>query len=146
MIKIKFEVDVDPPAGANFERKFRLLPSAYDIVLYDMPSLFAGKLHAVVCRAWQNRVKGRDLYDYLFYLSRGASVNIEHLKARLVQSGYWKEKAALKIGDVKKMLRAKFDDVDYEKAKLDVEPFVRDKRELDLWNADFFKKITENLK
>ena len=146
MIKIKFEVDVDPPAGANFERKFRLLPSAYDIVLYDMPSLFAGKLHAVVCRAWQNRVKGRDLYDYLFYLSRGASVNMEHLKARLVQSGYWKEKAALKIGDVKKMLRAKFDDVDYEKAKLDVAPFVRDKRELDLWNADFFKQITENLK
>lgn len=74
-VKIKFEVDVNPPAFAAFEHKYRLLPVPYEVRLYDMPSLFAGKIHAVICRAWQSRIKGRDLYDYVFYLSRGAAVN-----------------------------------------------------------------------
>ena len=69
LIKVKFEVDTTPPPYARFERQFRLLPIPYEINLYDMPSLFAGKLHAVLCRAWKSRVKGRDLYDYVFYLS-----------------------------------------------------------------------------
>ena len=69
LIKVKFEVDTTPPPYAGFERQFRLLPIPYEINLYDMPSLFAGKLHAVICRAWKNRIKGRDLYDYVFYLS-----------------------------------------------------------------------------
>ena len=86
-IKIKFEVDTTPPAYATFERKFRLQPIPYEVNLYDMPSLFAGKLHAVICRAWKSRVKGRDLYDYVFYLSRGTPVNLRHLYARLVDSG-----------------------------------------------------------
>lgn len=64
IIKIKFEVDTTPPPYATFERKYRLMPIPYEVNLYDMPSLFAGKLHAVICRAWKNRVKGRDLYDY----------------------------------------------------------------------------------
>jgi len=51
----------------------------YEISLYDMQSLFAGKIHAVICRGWKNRVKGRDLYDYIFYLSRGTAVNLKHL-------------------------------------------------------------------
>ena len=87
VIKIKFEVDTNPPAFATFERKYRLLPVPYEVMLYDMPSLFAGKVHAVICRAWKNRIKGRDLYDYVFFLSKGIRLNVEHLKARLVQSG-----------------------------------------------------------
>ena len=87
IIRIKFEVDIDPPAHAAFESKYRLLPSPYEVRLYDLPSLFAGKIYAVLCRAWKNRVKGRDLYDYVFYLAKGAAVNLAHLKARLVDSG-----------------------------------------------------------
>ena len=68
VIKIKFEIDTDPPAYADFEHRYRLQPAPYEISLYDAPSLFAGKVHAVICRAWQSRVKGRDLYDYVFYL------------------------------------------------------------------------------
>ena len=63
VIKIKFEIDIDPPAFASFEHKYRLLPAPYEVNMYDMPSLFAGKIHAVLCRAWQSRIKGRDLYD-----------------------------------------------------------------------------------
>lgn len=144
-MKIKFEVDTDPPDGAGFERKYRLLPAPYDITLYDYPSLFAGKVHALLCRAWQNRVKGRDLYDYVFYISRGASLNTEHLKARLVQSGAWNAMDDLTINDIKKLLYRRFDTIDYKQAKDDVSRFVKDTRPLDLWSSDFFRQITEEL-
>ncbi len=145
-IKIKFEVDTNPPAGATFEHKYRLLPAPYEVTLYDMPSLFAGKAHAVICRAWKSRVKGRDLYDYVFYLSRGAALNTEHLKARLVQSGVWKAEDSFTVEDAKKLLCARFDTIDYAQAKGDVSPFIKDKAALDLWGADFFKQITKGLK
>ena len=145
-IKIKFEVDTNPPIGATFERKYRLLPSPYEVTLYDMPSLFAGKAHAVICRSWKSRVKGRDLYDYIFYLSRGAALNTEHLKARLVQSDAWKQEKNFNIDDAKKLLCSRFDTIDFEQAKDDVRPFIKDTGSLDLWCADFFKQITNDLK
>ena len=145
-IKIKFEVDTNPPSGATFEHKFRLLPAPYEVTLYDMPSLFAGKAHAVICRSWKNRIKGRDLYDYIFYLSRGAALNTEHLKARLVQSDAWKQEDEFTIDDAKKLLCSRFDTMDFEQAKEDVRPFIKDTGSLSLWSADFFKQITDNLK
>jgi len=144
-IKIKFEVDVLPPDGASVEHKFRLLPAPYEITMYDMPSLFAGKLHAVICRAWKSRVKGRDLYDYVFYLSHGATVNLPHLKARLAESDAWNADTELTIADVKKLLNEKFDTIDFEQAKDDVRPFIKDSASLALWNAEFFRQITEQL-
>ena len=145
-IKIKFETDTNPPAGAAFEHRYRLLPAPYAVTLYDMPSLFAGKAHAVICRAWKNRVKGRDLYDYVFYLSRGAALNTVHLKARLVQSAAWEEYAAFTVDDAKKLLCSRFETIDYAQAKEDVRPFIKDTASLDLWNADFFQQITNGLK
>lgn len=145
-IKIKFEVDTDPPAAASFEHRFRLLPAPYEVTLYDMPSLFAGKAHAVICRAWKNRIKGRDLYDYIFYLSRGASLNTEHLKERLVQSGVWESEKPFSVSDAKELLCSRFDTIDYSQARDDVRPFIRDTASLELWSADFFKQITEGLK
>ncbi|WP_295092403.1 nucleotidyl transferase AbiEii/AbiGii toxin family protein [Ruminococcus sp.] len=145
-IKIKFEVDTNPPIGATFERKYRLLPSPYEVTLYDMSSLFAGKAHAVICRSWKSRVKGRDLYDYIFYLSRGAALNTEHLKARLVQSEAWNQENDFNIDDAKKLLCSRFDTIDFEQAKDDVRPFIKDTGSLDLWCADFFKQITNELK
>ena len=91
VVKIKFEVDTNPPAFATYEHKYRLLPVPYEIRLYDMPSLFAGKIHAVICRGWQSRIKGRDLYDYIFYLSKAVTVNQRHLRTRLIDSGYISE-------------------------------------------------------
>ena len=145
-IKIKFEVDTNPPSGATFEHKYRLLPAPYEVTLYDMPSLFAGKAHAVICRSWKNRIKGRDLYDYIFYLSRGAALNTEHLKARLVQSGAWKQENKFTVDDAKMLLCSRFDTMDFEQAKEDVRPFIKDTGSLNLWSADFFKQITSNLK
>jgi len=146
LIKVKFEVDTNPPAFATFERKYRLLPIPYEINLYDMPSLFAGKIHAVICRSWKTRVKGRDLYDYVFYLSRGTNVNLRHLGARLAQSDFIEADKTISLGDVKDMLYTRFEQIDYEQAKQDVLPFIRNPDALALWSADFFKGITESLK
>ena len=146
LIKIKFEVDTNPPALASFERKYRLLPVPYEVMLYDMPSLFAGKVHAVICRAWKSRIKGRDLYDYVFFLSKGAHLNIEHLKARLVQTGVWDVGKAFSVEDAKHLLYERFETIDYQQAKEDVVPFLKNTAALDMWSADFFKQITEGLR
>lgn len=146
VIKIKFEIDTNPPPFATFETKYKLEPSPYEISLYDLPSLFAGKIGAVLCRAWKSRVKGRDLYDYIFYLQKNATFNLKHLQARLAQAEFIEKDKQLTLEDVKEMLNQKFDSIDYEEAKKDVIPFVKDTDLLNIWSADFFKAITQNLK
>ena len=144
-IKIKFEVDTTPPAYATFERKYRLLPIPYEVNLYDMPSLFAGKLHAVICRAWKSRVKGRDLYDYVFYLSQGTPVNLRHLNARLVDSGFDGAREDMTLGEIRDILHRRFESIDYEQARQDVLPFIKNPAALEIWSKDFFIAITDNL-
>lgn len=146
IFRIKFEVDIDPPIEAGFEHKYSLKPVPYEVTLYDLPSLFAGKIHALLCRGWKNRIKGRDLYDYVFYLQRGASLNLSNLKQKLIQSEVWKKDDELTLDDVKKMLWKRFDGVNFEKTKDDVRNFVKDKASLDVWSSDFFKAITAELK
>ena len=146
VIKIKFEIDTNPPPLATFENKYRLLPSPYQVKLYDMPSLFAGKLHAVICRSWGNRIKGRDLYDYVFYLANNAAVNLPHLRARLEDTGILTEKDTFELKELQTMLKERFATIDFELAKQDVLPFVADKSKLELWSKEFFIDITQNLK
>lgn len=146
VIKIKFEIDVNPPSYATFERKYRLIPLPYEVNLYDEASLFAGKIHAVIGRSWRNRIKGRDLYDYVFYLSRNTAVNIRHLQARLIQSGHFADTQMLTLDGVKQLLCERFTEIDFEQAKADVLPFIKDTTLLNLWNADFFQQITTELK
>ena len=145
VIKIKFEVDTNPPAFAQFENKYRLLPTPYQVKLYDMPSLFAGKLHAVICRAWKSRVKGRDLYDYVFYLAKQAEVNLSHLRARLEDSGALSKDELFTRETLLKMLNKRFETIDFEQAKQDVLPFIANPAKLDLWSKDFFITITDKL-
>ena len=145
LIKIKFEVDTTPPPYAGFDQKYRLMPIPYEIRLYDMPSLFAGKIHAVICRAWKSRIKGRDLYDYVFYLSRQTPVNLKHLNARLVDSGFEGAREDLTLSEVKEILLRRFASIDYDQAKTDVLPFIRNPAALNVWSEMFFHSITENL-
>ena len=110
-----------------------------------MPSLFAGKIHACLCRKWKTRVKGRDFYDYVFFLSIGAKVNLINLKAKLVQSNFIDDDYNLTIENLKLLLNERFTEVDFEQAKEDVLPFIRNKSKLDLWSKEFFIEITKNL-
>ncbi len=144
-LKIKLEVDTNPPPGAGFELRYALRPVPYVVRLYDKPSLFAGKIHAVLCRNWARRIKGRDLYDYVWYLSQDTPVNLFHLQKRLEQSDRWDSSKQLALQNTKDMLKERFSQLDFEAAKKDVIPFLSDASELDLWNAGFFQAITENL-
>jgi predicted nucleotidyltransferase component of viral defense system len=144
-VKIKFEVDTNPPPFAGYEKQYRLLPIPYEVRLYDAPSLFAGKIHAVLCRGWKSRIKGRDLYDFVFYVSRNISVNLAHLNARLTDSGFIPYGSFMTIENIKEALCERFASIDYPNAKQDVLPFIKNPASLDVWSADFFEKITQNI-
>lgn len=144
-IKIKFEVDINPPSGATFEEQYKLLPSPHQIKLYDKESLFAGKIHAILCRGWKSRIKGRDLYDYVFFLANNIHVNLTLLKNKLIDSEYIKKEDTFNITILKELLIKKFNEIDYKEAKEDVMPFIKNLDILNLWNSDFFISITQNL-
>ena len=144
-IKIKFEVDINPPVGAKYELKYKLLPSPHQVRMYDEGSLFAGKIHAILCRNWNYRTKGRDLYDYIFYLSKNIGVNMTLLKEKLIDSKVLNRNDIFDIDILKKMLNERFNVINYADAKEDVIAFIEDKKSLNLWSADFFKEITKNI-
>ena len=118
----------------------------YAVRLYALPSLFAGKLHAVLCRGWQQRVKGRDLYDYVWYLSRGVPVDLGHLQNRLVQTGHWEAETPLTLAALQQLLTARFHTIDFAAARRDVLPFIKRPELLELWGEDFFCSITGQLR
>ena len=145
-IKIKFEVDINPPDGATYEDKYKLLPSPHQIKLYDKESLFAGKIHAILCRNWNFRTKGRDLYDYVFFLANNIRVNMILIKNKLIASNYINKDDNFDIDILKKLLIKKFSEIDYKDAKDDVMSFIKDTSSLEIWNKDFFINITKDLK
>ena len=144
-IKIKFEVDINPPSGATYEEQYKLLPSPHQIKLYDSSSLFAGKIHAILCRNWKTRTKGRDLYDYIFFLANNINVNLDLIKNKLIESEYIDKNSKFDINVLKDLLIKKFNEIDYNEAKEDIMPFIKDVDSLNLWNKDFFISITEKL-
>lgn len=144
-IKIKFEVDINPPPGAKYELRYKLLPSTHQVRLYDEGSLFAGKIHAILCRNWNYRTKGRDLYDYIFYLSQNINVNIKLIQEKLIDSKVLKRDDLFNIEILKELLFQKFDRINFQDAKDDVVAFIEDKGSLDLWSKEFFREITKNL-
>jgi len=142
-IKIKLEVDINPPAGAGFEVKYQLSPIPYSVRLFDKPSLFAGKVHAILYRNWGgNGTKGRDLYDYIWYLSQETGLNLNHLAERIRQTENIKG-FTLTLEDLKQRLIEKFTGIDYKAVKADVEPFIKDKNELSIWSKEFFISVTK---
>ena len=142
-LKIKLEVDINPPKYGEYEVKYLLNPIPFSVKLFSESSLFAGKLHALLCRAWKTRVKGRDLYDYVWYLSKSAPLNLKHLEARMQQSGHLKENINLTKELLSSMLQERFSEIDYSQAKQDVIPFIKDSEKLQLWSEEFFQNITD---
>ena len=136
--KIKFEIDTDNPTGGKFETKYRFLPAPYDARMFDESSLFAGKIHAVICRNCKNHVKGRDYYDYLFYIGKGSKLNLTYLENKLKYSKVLPQNEKLTLEKVKDLLKAKFEVANYELAKEDVMNFIPDKSLLNLWKKELF--------
>lgn len=146
MIKIKFEVDTDNPEGGITETKFRMLPAPYEVKVFDESTLFAGKIHAIICRNYKSHVKGRDYYDYLFYIGKGARVNLKYLESKLKNTGAIAQNEKLTLEKVKEILKTRFETIDYESAKDDVSNFVNDKNILKLWKKELFISTLNDLK
>lgn len=143
-ITIKLELDTTPPPDATTEVKTRLLPTPFQVRLYDLPSLFAGKLHALLFRDWKNRVKGRDFYDFLWFVSRRVAVNLPHLQARILQSGN-SRREVLDLAMLHALLKERFERVDIAAAAEEVRPFLRDSRELALWSRNLFADLASHV-
>ncbi|MBU0506004.1 MAG: nucleotidyl transferase AbiEii/AbiGii toxin family protein [bacterium] len=143
-IKIKLEVDTNPPKGSHVENKFNDFPFAYSITLQDLPSLFAGKLHAVLCREY---VKGRDWYDLIWYMSRKTLINYDFLTSALIQQGSWKNsKIEINAAWCIKELKNKIKSLDWNAAKNDVKRFLNPNEvaSLEIWGKDFFIDRVDN--
>lgn len=144
IIKIKIEVDTDPPSGAHYEVKHRLNPILHSVKLYDLPSLFAGKLHALLCRSWKERVKGRDFYDYIWYLKQNVPVNIFHLEQRMRQTKHWQKERAMNLNDLQSLIAERVSQINFEEAKKDIMPFISNTEELSFWSPGFFIQISKD--
>ncbi len=144
---IKLEIDTDPPGSFETEAKLLLLPTPFSVITYQQPDLFAGKIHAILQRPWKSgRIKGRDYYDFVWYVARNIPVRLNHLEQRLRQSGSWSSGRALKESDLRNLLEEKFSTVDFELAKRDVLPFIKDPSAVALWNKEFFLSLLDLIK
>ncbi|MFZ3110148.1 MAG: nucleotidyl transferase AbiEii/AbiGii toxin family protein, partial [Rectinemataceae bacterium] len=145
LIKIKLEMDADPPAGIRTENRTLFEPFPVSIRVVVPACLFAGKMHACLCRAWMTRTKGRDWYDLLFFVSRAIPVDLTHLEARMRQSGHWNESRSLEANDAQDLLAKRIQAIDWQQAKADVLPFIRDPRSLDLWGMELFDEAARRI-
>ncbi|MDY6951489.1 MAG: nucleotidyl transferase AbiEii/AbiGii toxin family protein [Thermodesulfobacteriota bacterium] len=140
-LKIRLEVDTDPPGGFKTETQYVLTPIPFSVRVYCLPDLLAGKLHAILCRRWKTRVKGRDWYDLVWYAARHREVRISHLESRMRQSGDYRDDEPLIPDRLQHLLLQAVDDLDVDRARREVAPFVVDQRALDVWSGDFFRQI-----
>lgn len=145
-LKIKFEVDTENPEGGKIESKFRMLPSLYEVKTFDESTLFAGKIHAIICRNYKSHVKGRDYYDYLFYIGKGSCFNLHYLENKLKKTGVLTDNEKLTLDKTKELLKERFETVDYESAKEDVSNFINNKDSLTLWKKELFLSTLDELK
>ncbi len=142
LLKIKLEVDTDPPEDAEYEVKYQLNPVPYSVRLFTLPTIFAGKIHALLYRNWKNRVKGRDFYDYVWFLSRNIKPDLKHLTRRMQQSGNWQGDGVITQEILLALLIERFSTTDFEQAKRDVKQFLANPAVLDIWSEEFFIKIS----
>lgn len=152
LVKIKLEVDTHPPLDFQSEKKTLLTPSPFSVHSMTLPSLFAGKMHAILCRSWVSRPKGRDWYDLIWYISHGYELDLKHLAARLKQSCDWQEKQGYTLPEnidqayIGEMLKKRIEDLDINAAKRDVEVFISDNRVLDIWSKEFFVDLVDKIR
>lgn len=143
-IKIKLEVDVNPPLKFQTESKTLLLPMTFNVRTMTLPNLYAGKMHALLFRSWKNRVKGRDWFDFEWYVKNNSPLNLEHLCQRMKESGKFKKDILTKEEFVK-LLYNKIDTLDIQQAINEVKGFVKDARVFDFWSKDYFKLLVSKV-
>jgi len=145
IIKIKIEVDTDPPPGFATQSKFLLQPIPFSVRAFALPDLFAGKMHAVLCRRWKGRVKGRDWYDLIWFATLYPRMHLSHLEQRMLQSGHLKAGEGLTRENFIKRAAQAVEMLDIAQARKEVEPFVKDAEALEVWSKEFFFDVMQRI-
>ena len=136
-IKIKIEVDTCPPLDFRTEQKLLLMPHSFMTRCFTLPDLFAGKMHALVFRGWKNRVKGRDWYDFEWYVRNNIPLDFHHLAERCRQFN----NEEITIESFKEKLLYRLSTADIRQVKADVLPFIHNPRDLEIWSNDYFVQL-----
>jgi hypothetical protein len=146
VLKITLEVDTDPPPGFSTEIRYLLRPVPFAVRTFSLPDLFAGKMHAVLCRAWKSRVKGRDWYDFVWFAANHPELRLSHLEQRMRQTGHWEGPSALAPEDFQTLLTQRINRVNVDQTRREVEPFVKDPASLALWSREFFMDVARRIR
>jgi len=143
-VKIKFEIDTDPPLGYDTQPKLLLQPFSCYVNCFSLPDLFAGKVHALMYRKWKQRVKGRDWFDFEWYVRSGHAMSLRHFNTRALQSGDL-ECPYPSADALRQALQEKINSVSFSAAKLDVLPFIEHPQALDIWSAPYFLDVLSRM-
>ena len=141
-VKIKLELDINPPLGFSTESKLLLLPYSFMTRCYTMPSLYAGKMHALLFRKWNTRVKGRDWYDFEWYVRNNIRLDFSHFCERTRQFES-QDLEQISPESFKKLLKEKITNTNMDMVKADVKPFLKDPGQLDIWSTDYFSQLID---
>lgn len=144
-IKIKIEVDRNPPLGFQTEEKLLIRPFSFYVRCFKLPSLFAGKLHALLYRKWNNRVKGRDWYDLEWYIKKGIPLDAAHFLLRAQDTTDWNAEI-ITNEQILELINHKIESVSFTNIKEDVIRFIKDEKVLSIWSAKYFKDLVEKMK
>lgn len=144
-IKIKIEVDTEPPLGFETEERLLLRPFSFYVKCFVLPDLFAGKMHALLFRKWGQNVKGRDWYDMEWYIKKGTVLNLKHFALRAKDSGDWNRDTITEI-EFRELLTEKIDTVNMQYIKADIKRFIRDQSTLEIWSPKYFHELAGHLK
>ena len=137
-IRVKLEIDTNPPEGSRFETSYLSFPTTAPITVQSLASGFATKSHALLCRTY---TKGRDWYDLVWYVGRRIEPNLRLLANALLQQGPWKnEKQEITAAWLLNALRDKIGTIDWRVARGDVQRFLPTKEQegLQVWSENFF--------
>lgn len=144
-LKIKLEVDRQPPLNFQTEEKLLLRPFSFYVKCFTKPSLFAGKMHALLFRKWKNRVKGRDWYDLEWYIKKGIPLDVNHFLARAKDTNDWQEDS-ISNEQIIELLHTKIKSVSFSNIKEDVVRFIKNDEVLNIWSPEYFKDLVEKIK
>ncbi|KKN82517.1 hypothetical protein LCGC14_0308130 [marine sediment metagenome] len=144
-LKIKIEVDRQPPLNFSTEEKLLLRPFSFYVKCFTRSSLFAGKMHALLFRKWLNRVKGRDWYDLEWYIKKGIPLDVHHFLTRAIDTNDWQD-TNITDEQIIELLAAKIKSVSFSSIKADVVRFIPNDDVLTIWSPTYFKDLIAQIK
>lgn len=144
-LKIKIEVDRQPPLDFQTEEKLLIRPFSFYVKCFSKSSLFAGKMHALLFRKWKNRVKGRDWYDLEWYIKKGVPLDVNHFLSRAKDTKDWQENN-ISEQQILELLDKKIESVSFRSIREDVVRFIKNDEVLHIWSQQYFKDLTIKMK